>query len=229
MPDKKLDEILKFLGSIPGVEIESVTEIPAQTKPAAAFDPKKILRSEMTNLSFDDLKKVPETIDVPFNDPVAYSVPLVDRVVFSGPATTIIWSDGQKTTVKCSEGQEYDRYAGFCAAVCKRLFGSTLEAKKILDNHDTHVLAARLDNIRIKRRIAEEARQARARLKKSRLKEMSYAEFSKQVNERVIDAMIQRAADEKLKLIDADMNIKATTDEIMKAMQEKEQKDVPDT
>lgn len=56
----------------------------------------------------------------------------VKRVIFSGPKTIVFWLDGTKTIVSCGEGDHNDPYAGFCAAVTKRVFGSTSQAKKVL-------------------------------------------------------------------------------------------------
>lgn len=55
------------------------------------------------------------------------------KVIFSGPKTIVIWEDGTKTIVGCAEGQEYDEYAGFCAALAKKIFGTTSAAKRVLD------------------------------------------------------------------------------------------------
>lgn len=58
-------------------------------------------------------------------------VPLgVKQVIFSGPKTIVFWLDGTKTIVSCGEGGYV--YAGFCAAITKRVFGSTSQAKKVL-------------------------------------------------------------------------------------------------
>ena len=54
------------------------------------------------------------------------------RVHFSGPKTVIIWDDGTKTIVSVSEDETFDEYAGFCAAIVKKMFGSTTQAKKFL-------------------------------------------------------------------------------------------------
>lgn len=54
------------------------------------------------------------------------------QVIFSGPKTIVLWLDGTKTIVSCGEGDDNDPYAGFCAAVTKRVFGSTSQAKKVL-------------------------------------------------------------------------------------------------
>ena len=58
--------------------------------------------------------------------------PNVKKVIFSGPKTIVLWADGTKTIVSCGAGDTYDYYAGFCAAVAKKLFGSTTHAKKVL-------------------------------------------------------------------------------------------------
>lgn len=58
--------------------------------------------------------------------------PDVKKVIFSGPKTIVLWADGTKTIVSCGEGDTYDYYSGFCAAVVKKLFGSTTHAKKVL-------------------------------------------------------------------------------------------------
>lgn len=59
-------------------------------------------------------------------------VPPVKKVIFSGPKTIVLWEDGTKTIVSCGDGDTYDYYSGFCAAVVKKLFGSTTHAKKVL-------------------------------------------------------------------------------------------------
>lgn len=56
----------------------------------------------------------------------------VKQVIFSGPKTIVFWLDETKTIVSCGEGDNNDPYAGFCAAVTKRVFGSTSQAKKVL-------------------------------------------------------------------------------------------------
>lgn len=51
------------------------------------------------------------------------------NVTFGAPGASL---DGTKTIVSCGEGDHNDPYAGFCAAVTKRVFGSTSQAKKVL-------------------------------------------------------------------------------------------------
>lgn len=54
------------------------------------------------------------------------------KVIFNGGKTIILWSDGTKTIATCGEGDSFDPYTGFCAAVVKRVFGSTGTAKRAL-------------------------------------------------------------------------------------------------
>lgn len=56
----------------------------------------------------------------------------VEKVIFNDPKTIVLWADGTKTIVSCGEDDIYDYYSGFCAAVVKKLFGSTTHAKKVL-------------------------------------------------------------------------------------------------
>ena len=48
--------------------------------------------------------------------------------------TIVLWADGTKTISTCGESDTFDPYAGFCAAVAKKVFGSTGAAKRILKN-----------------------------------------------------------------------------------------------
>ena len=68
----------------------------------------------------------------------AYSLPEISQVIFNeaSATTVLIWADGQKTVVRCGEGETFDRYTGFMAAICKRLFGGTTTAKKFMNSID---------------------------------------------------------------------------------------------
>ena len=68
-----------------------------------------------------------------------YTYPKVKRVVYHEPATIVFWTDDTKTVVKCIDGQPYEKYAGFCAAVTKKIFGGTSTAKKIAGAKDSPV------------------------------------------------------------------------------------------
>lgn len=59
---------------------------------------------------------------------------LVEKVIVNGPKTIVFWNDGTKTIVSCREGEEFDIYTGFCAALAKKMFGSTSRVKAILED-----------------------------------------------------------------------------------------------
>lgn len=63
----------------------------------------------------------------------------IKQIIFSGPKTIVIWKDGSKTIASCGEGDTFDRYAGFCACVTKKMFGSTSKIKKLLEKHTKEV------------------------------------------------------------------------------------------
>jgi hypothetical protein len=57
----------------------------------------------------------------------------VKKIIHSGRCTIVIWEDGSKTIVKQSEDDDWDEYAAFCAAFCKKVFGSTSAVKRMID------------------------------------------------------------------------------------------------
>lgn len=57
------------------------------------------------------------------------------KVIYSGGKTIVIWPDDSKTIVSCGDGDQYDEYAGFCAALAKKIFGSTSAAKRVMNKN----------------------------------------------------------------------------------------------
>lgn len=55
------------------------------------------------------------------------------KIIYSGNKTIVIWEDDVKTIVSLAEGDQYDPYLAFCAALAKRVYGSTSAAKRIID------------------------------------------------------------------------------------------------
>ena len=109
-----------------------------------------------------------------------HSVPDVSDIIFNGDTTIVIWSDGEKTVVTKEEGKPNDPYAAFCAAVCKRLFGSTDKVMKIIETADRAKKAARRK---------EEAK----RLKElHRREDGENAAKNKKLANRMFDAMVER-------------------------------------
>lgn len=60
-----------------------------------------------------------------------------NRIIFSGPKTIVIWGDNTKTIVSCMDGDNYDPYTGFCAALAKKIYGSTSAGKRIMEKYKT--------------------------------------------------------------------------------------------
>ena len=115
----------------------------------------------------DDLEYVPDDEDIPFcdglcddcpecdslddyevvdeddiddlweGDPPFWGIPDIKRIVFNDPATIVFWDDGTKTVVKACEGDKFERYMGFAMACMKKMFGSTVAAKNIMEDCDT--------------------------------------------------------------------------------------------
>lgn len=55
------------------------------------------------------------------------------KIIYSGNKTIVIWEDGVKTIVSLAEGDQYDPYLAFCAALAKRVYGSTSATKRIIN------------------------------------------------------------------------------------------------
>ena len=46
--------------------------------------------------------------------------------------TDVLWEDGTVTVVKLRDGEDFDEYAAFCAALAKKVFGSTSAVNSIV-------------------------------------------------------------------------------------------------
>lgn len=66
-------------------------------------------------------------------EPKAVPIEVPEKVFFNGTHTTLVWPDGEKTVVGTAPGEQFDEYTGFCAAMVKKLFGSSREAQKFMD------------------------------------------------------------------------------------------------
>lgn len=93
-----------------------------------------------------------------------YVVPAIREVSRTDVSTTIYWEDGTKTSVRCGQGETYDKYNGFTAAVCKKLFGSTTAAKHLSNRLDTD----ELKRIEKEKRELIEAEAKRKRMKREK-------------------------------------------------------------
>lgn len=111
-----------------------------------------------------------------------YFVPGIKRVHFNGRACVILWEDDDKTVALCGEGETFDRYTGFMAAVCKKLFGGTTPAKKLMDEKDAgyqaQLKAEKTAKEKAERREAAEkqAKKAHERRVKAQLNDLKIAD-----------------------------------------------------
>lgn len=65
-----------------------------------------------------------------------YTVPRVEKVIYNKTATIVYFADGDKVISRVGEGETFDRYTGFMACVCKKMFGGTTAAKKLMNEKD---------------------------------------------------------------------------------------------
>lgn len=76
--------------------------------------------------------------------------------------TDVLWEDGTVTVVKLREGEDFDEYAAFCAALAKKVFGSTNAVNNIVKKTACYPLTkAQKKSIgRMKKATKEERNQA---------------------------------------------------------------------
>lgn len=70
----------------------------------------------------------------------------VEYIKIQDDRTVVVrWKDGTVTSVRCEEGEKFDLYTAFCAALAKKIYGSTSRVKKIIDEHNVQVINARIE------------------------------------------------------------------------------------
>lgn len=82
----------------------------------------------------------------------------VKSIKFDKKFTTVTWNDGTTTRVGCMLEDEYNKYEAFCAALAKRIYGSTSSVKHIVDTKDEQI---EIDKQRKEREAQEKAAQIR--------------------------------------------------------------------
>lgn len=159
-----------------------------------------------SNLDLDDDEH-------PCEDCWGYGIPCVDRVIFSGPATVVIFTDGSKSMVKCMEGEKFERYAGFCAAIMKRLFGSTTAAKNLMEEHDVARIAE-----------AREAERREKEAEKKRREEREFADQQSAFAEAVADMIYAKLVESEANRMLSNKDIRAFYNQLTGGNLEKEEK-----
>lgn len=136
-----------------------------------------------------------------FCSSLSHSVPFVEEVIFDEErkTTIIAWYDGDKTVVRCGDGETFDRYTGFMAAVCKKLFGGTTAAKKLMNLADKKYQAALRaeEEAKAKAKREEEAKAAKKEADKRRAKEKDML-MEAMVEHYLLEAEAKKRAEEIL-------------------------------
>lgn len=143
-------------------------------------------------LSGDDKKVSDKHLD-------EFIVPGIEEVIFNEEAgvTVIRWVDSEKTIVRLGEGEKFDRYTGFMAAVCKRLFGSTARAKKLMNAADLKRQAQLIAEEEAKEKARKEAEMKAACEKAMKRRAADEAiEFDKLVQYYVTELRARQRAEE---------------------------------
>ena len=65
--------------------------------------------------------------------PVSITKITPNKIIFSGPKCIVLWEDGTKTIVSLSEKDDWNEYDAFCAALAKKIFGTTSAVHRIVD------------------------------------------------------------------------------------------------
>ena len=95
------------------------------------------------------------------------------RIVYHQNETLVYWNDGEVTRVACGKGETYSEYTAFCAALAKRIFGSTSAVKKICRDYNDECL--REQESEVKRIAEEEKERIRLKREKKHVKRMAKA------------------------------------------------------
>lgn len=138
------------------------------------------------------------------NDLFHYKLPFLLRVIFDEDrkTTVVLWDDGDRTVVRCGEGETFDRYTGFMAAVCKKLFGGTTTAKKLmnfLDKDYQAKLKVEADAKEKEKRMAEEEERRKKAAKRrdkeydDRLRELVEYYLMKRDAKKIADEIMKKA------------------------------------
>jgi hypothetical protein len=98
----------------------------------------------------------------------------VKSIKFDKKYTTVTWNDDTKTRVACSEEDEYSRYEAFCAALAKKIFGTSSQVRKIVETKDE---AIELE----KKRVEREEKEKADRIKQARKDKLWIKKRAKQI------------------------------------------------
>ena len=78
----------------------------------------------------------PSYIEIIYTNKFSYKGPKPNKVIadIEAGVTVVMWDDGEKTIVRTAEGTTPDVYNAFCAAFCKRMYGTNSALKRHLND-----------------------------------------------------------------------------------------------
>lgn len=78
----------------------------------------------------------PSDVEIIYTNKFSYKGPKPNKVIadIEAGVTVVMWNDGEKTIVRTAEGTTPDIYNAFCAAFCKRMYGTNSALKRHLND-----------------------------------------------------------------------------------------------
>ena len=64
-----------------------------------------------------------------------FKMPRPVKIIHNPKAVIVFWNDDTKTVVKRMEGDKDDIYAGFTAALAKKIYGSNSAIKRLIEDN----------------------------------------------------------------------------------------------
>ena len=132
-----------------------------------------------------------------------------EKIYYRDRYTTVVWKDGTTTTVCCGENETFDKYSGFCAALAKKVFGSTTHVKGMIE---------KLDVEENKRKAAESKareKEAARKAEEERIERARQRRIERGVKKEIERWMIEEAADEMiLKIMEDRRNAEAEDESV---------------
>lgn len=83
----------------------------------------------------NNIRTIKDDVTEPKNLSLSDTCPMPKKVIYDSEAgvTVVMWNDGEKTIVRASEAETLDIYDAFCAAFCKRVYGTNSALKRELN------------------------------------------------------------------------------------------------
>lgn len=94
--------------------------------------------------------------------------PQVDHITKSQNTTIVHWQDGTSTPVTLSQDEPQSEYTAFCAALAKRVYGTTSFVHRLVDRKSDEYIKAKKDAAKLAAKTLQIEREARNHERKVR-------------------------------------------------------------